>query len=193
MLQKSPWRPAFALLMLVIALAACGGRPHVFGGTELAPPRPAPDLNLVDQHGQPFALGSQKGNLALIYFGYTHCPDVCPATLGAFAAARRQLGAAAEHVRFIFITVDPSRDTPEVLRTYLAQIDPAIVGLTGTPAAIARAEHDYGVYAAGERLDAVTHTDRIFLIDRAGNWRRLYPFDVEPTVLAADARALLDV
>lgn len=185
-------RQLLALLVLACALASCSVRPHTFSGTEIAPPRPAPNLNLIDQNGQPFSLASQHGNVVLLYFGYTHCPDVCPATLGTFAATRRQLGAAAEHARFIFITVDPSRDTPEVLRAYLARIDPAIVGLTGTPSGIAGATHEYGVYSAADRLSAFTHTDRIFLIDKSGSWRRLYGFDVDPAVLAADVRALVD-
>lgn len=180
-----------ALAALALVLVSCG-QPHVFGGTEIISPGPAPELALIDQYGQPFSLRAHPGKLALLYFGYTHCPDVCPATLGTFAAARRLLGAAADNAQFIFITVDPSRDTPETLRAYLARIDPAIIGLTGAPDAIAGAEHNYGVFAAADRLSAVSHTDRIFLIDRASIWRRLYNFDVEPAVLAADIQALLD-
>jgi protein SCO1/2 len=175
---------------LVAVLVSCG-RPHVFSGTEITPPRRAPEIALIDQNGQPFSLNAQRGNLVLLFFGYTHCPDVCPATLGTFAATQRQLGAAAEHVRFIFITVDPDRDVPAELRAYLMRVDPAIIGLTGTTVAIARAARAYGVYSAVDRLNAVTHTNRIFLIDRAGDWRLLYPSDVDPAVLAADVRALL--
>ena len=107
--HQSPWRLAVVLPALILALASCG-QPHTFGGTTIAPARPAPEINLIDQNSQPFSLGAQQGNVVLLFFGYTHCPDVCPATLGTFAVARRQLGSAADHVRFIFITVDPDRD-----------------------------------------------------------------------------------
>jgi len=191
MRQTSPWWSRVVLVALITVLVSCG-RPHVFSGTAITPPRRAPEIALIDQNGQPFSLNAQQGNVVLLFFGYTHCPDVCPATLGTFAATHRQLGAAAEHVRFVFITVDRNRDVPAELRTFLMRVDPAIIGLTGTTAAIARAARDYGVYSAVDRLNAVAHTDRIFLIDRAGDWRLLYSSDVDPAVLAADVRALLD-
>jgi protein SCO1/2 len=187
---RKRWCVPLLLIALAGVLAACGG-PHVFGGTAITPPSPAPELDLIDQNGQPFSLSAQRGNVALLFFGYTHCPDICPATLGTFAAARRQLGSAAEHVRFIFVTVDPDRDVPAELRAYLARVDPAIIGLTGTHAAIAQAERAYGVYSAVDRLGAATHTDRIFLIDPQGNWRILYTSDVDAAALAGDVRALL--
>jgi len=189
MVRKLRLRRPGAVLALALLLASCG-RPHVFGGTALAPPVRAPEINLVDQNGLPFSLRAQQGHVALLFFGYTNCPDVCPATLGTFALARRQLGSAADGVRFIFITVDPARDVPAALNAYLMHVDPSIIGLTGAPADIAQAERAFGVYAAADRLNA-THTDRIFLIDRDGDWQRLYPSDVDPAALVADVRALL--
>ena len=178
----------------LLLLAACGA-PHSFSGTELTPREPAPAITLTDQQGQTFSLSAQRGKVVLIYFGYTACPDICPATLGTFQAVRRQLGDAADDVRFVFVTVDPQHDTPDVLRAYLDGIDPAIVGLTGSPAAIAQVTRAYGVYAAAhpDATDghSVEHTDRIFVVDRAGDWRLLYGFDVAPSKLVDDLRALL--
>ena len=186
---------SITLIVLLVTLASCGA-PHTFNGTELTPREPAPDIALTDQHDRPFSLSAQRGRVVLLYFGYTHCPDVCPATLGTFKAVRQQLGDAAGDVRLVFVSVDPERDTPAVLRDYLDRIDPAIVGLTGSHAAIGQIIRAYGVYAAADAAGAasghsVAHTERIFVIDRAGDWRLLYPFDVNPAILVDDLRALL--
>jgi protein SCO1/2 len=109
---------------------------------------------------------------------------------------RRQLGAAADDVRFVFITVDPERDTPAALQAYLAHVDPTIVGLTGSRDALAQVARAYGVYSAAHPSLAdgdhtIAHTDRIFLIDRVGEWRVLYRADVDPSALVDDIRAVL--
>jgi protein SCO1/2 len=186
----------WAWLFLGLSLLSGCGRPHTFGGTELKPAAPASEIALTDQYGKSFSLSAQRGKVVLMYFGYTACPDVCPATLGTFKSVRQQLGSAADNLRLVFITVDPDRDTPDVLRAYLGRVDPAILGLSGPRDALAAAAKAYGVhFAVNPALDptghSVEHTDRIFAVDRAGNWRVLYTADVEPSVLAADVQALL--
>src|SRR5438128_2328352 len=107
MKAKRHLRPAglrrlrIALIVLFVMLASCGA-PHTFSGTELTPREPAPEIALTDQHEQPFSLSTQRGRVVLLYFGYTHCPDVCPATLGTFKAVRQQLGDAAGDIRLVF-------------------------------------------------------------------------------------------
>ena len=97
----------------------------------------APDFTLTDQNGHPYTLSARRGRPVALFFGYTHCPDVCPTTLQALALAKRKLGAAGETFDVALITVDPKRDTPAVLKRYVHLFDPAFSGLTGSAAELA--------------------------------------------------------
>ena len=113
----------------------------------LAPRGPlAPDFTLTDQDGRPYRLADQLGHPVALFFGYTHCPDVCPTTLAALARAKKQLGAAGAHFAVVFVTVDPHRDTPAVVRRYVRLFDPTFVGLTGTPAQLEPVYTAYHIY-----------------------------------------------
>jgi protein SCO1 len=173
-------------------------RPYTFRGSPVDPPMPAPDFALNDQHEQPFRLSDQRGKLVLLFFGYTNCPDVCPTTLAQFSQVRTQLGSQAQKVRFVFITIDPERDTPERMKTYLDGIDQNIVGLSGSQADLESAWRAYGVYhqqqsdsSAGNSLDVIEHSAPVYLVDARGNLRLTYP--PVPTVgdLLQDIRYLL--
>ncbi|RPI23873.1 MAG: SCO family protein, partial [Chloroflexota bacterium] len=125
-------------LVLVVGIGAyLKLKPYRYQGSLIEPPLAAADIRLTDQDGQPFTLSEQvdaggRRKVAVIFFGYTHCPDVCPTTLAEFNKIKSQLGDQSGRVSFIFVTVDPQRDTPEQLRTHLANFDPTFVGLTGT-------------------------------------------------------------
>src|SRR5690606_29497431 len=108
-----------------VVLAYRGRQTPALHGRLLEPLRAAPALVLTDQRGEPFRLSDHRGRALLLFFGYTTCPDVCPATLGTFSQVRRALGADADRVEFLFVTVDPERDTPDRLREYLSHFDPA--------------------------------------------------------------------
>jgi protein SCO1/2 len=156
----------------------------------MTPPYPAPEIQLIDQRNQPFRLSDLRGQAVLIYFGYTHCPDECPRAMATFKQLRAELGSAGKNaqsakVSFAFVTVDPARDTPAVIGTFLDQFDPQIVGLTGTADRLASVWQAYGVYQE-ENTGQVSHTDRIFLIDPRGQVRALYPNDVSAPDLLAD-------
>lgn len=171
-------------------------RPYVFQGSLIDPAVPAQDFTLIDQYGQPFELGDQRGKVILMFFGYTHCPDVCPLTLADFKQIKSRLGEAAEHVRFVFITVDPGRDTRERIKEYLSNFDPEIVGLTGEGHALEHVWQDYGVYQAHDEPDdhdndSVEHSTRVYAIDKRGNLRVTYPFGMEREKIYQDVYHLV--
>ena len=147
---------------------------------------------LTDQNGKPRSDRDFRGRWMLLYFGYTYCPDVCPTTLAKVASALQKLGPAAEKIAPVFITIDPARDTPSVLKTYLAQFDPRFVGLTGTEAQIAKVAHSYRVYFAKHPLDggnyAMDHSSVIYLIDPNGNFVKAYDDETGVPALAADLK-----
>lgn len=186
------------LLLIIVGwlLAAC--QSYEFKGTAYPDPQPAPDFDLVDTQGQPFRLSAQQGRVVLLFFGYTHCPDVCPITLGEAKQIIAGLGGEAERVTFSFITVDPERDTPEALQQYVSTFDPAIVGLTGQPEKLAAVRADYGIFAekethAGSAVDYVmSHTARVFLVDAQGRLRLSYAFGTPAGDIVQDIRHLLN-
>ncbi|MEM1944781.1 MAG: SCO family protein, partial [Nitrososphaerota archaeon] len=112
-----------------------------------------PDFTLVDQYGREFTLSSVKGKVIMIYFGYTHCPDVCPLVLTKFKQLISALGADADKVALLFITTDPDRDTPEAMRSYIQHYSDRIVGLGGDPARVYEVLEKYNVYAAKGEVD----------------------------------------
>lgn len=158
--------------------------------------------SLVDQNGATVTDRTFDGRLKLVLFGFTHCPDICPTGLAAVGAARDQLGDKADEVQPIFVSVDPERDTPQVLRDYLASF-PGIVGLTGTPEAVAVAARAYRVYAAKVAADGgavaegasdyvVDHTALIYLMGRRGEYLGFFKIGASPDEIAAALRPLLD-
>ncbi|HZD04150.1 MAG TPA: SCO family protein [Longimicrobiales bacterium] len=160
----------------------------------LAASFPAPDLHLTDQRGRAFALEPGDG-VAVVFFGYTHCPDVCPLTLASLARAVESLGPEGSSVQVVFVTVDPARDTPERLAEYLASFDPRFVGLTGTEDEIAAASAAWGVYRdvppAGGTDYAVDHSARSYVVDRDGLVRATFATDVDAEGMARTLRRLL--
>lgn len=169
---------------------------YTYQGSLIDPPVPAADFELTDQYGTPFRLDDQRGNIVLIFFGYTNCPDVCPVTLSDFMAIKKQLGEQADNVKFVFITVDPERDRQEILQNYLQRFDPEFIGLSGDRAELEGVWKDYGVYQERQETGSaigylVDHTARVYAIDKSGNWRLTYPFGMETKKLLQDLKQLL--
>lgn len=171
-------------------------RPYTYQGSLIEPPVPAPDFELVDQDGQLFSLSEHKDKVILIFFGYTHCPDVCPVTLTDFKKIKAQLGNQSKDVIFLFITTDPERDTTEQLMNYLKNFDPEFIGLTDERSAMEPIWQDYGVYQAKvESGDPdnylVDHSARTYIIDKNGGLRLTYLFGTGSEVIAEDVAHLL--
>jgi protein SCO1/2 len=145
-------------------------------------------FRLTDQNGRTVTEQDFKGAPFLVFFGFTHCPDVCPTTLFEVSEILRTLGPDAARVRVAFITVDPERDTPTALKDYLSSFDPHMEGLTGDPAAIAAVAKAYRVYYKKVPLDegyTMDHTAIVYLMDKDGNF--VSPFNLKRTAEAAAA------
>jgi protein SCO1/2 len=149
-------------------------------------------FTLVDQDGKTITDRDLKGRPYLVFFGYTHCPDVCPTTLFEISEVLRALGSDANQTRALFVTVDPERDTPPVLKDYLSSFDPHLRGMTGDAAQIAAIEKSYRVYAKkapGTNGDySMDHTALVYLMDKQG--RFVAPFNMRrsPQDAAKDLR-----
>jgi len=180
----------------IAALLACNTSGPQFNGITFEPAEPAPALTLPRADGSTFDLKAQRGSAVLIFFGYTHCPDVCPTTLADWKKVKRGLGADSSRVRFVFISVDPDRDTPKIAQDYAAGFDPTFIGLSGDSAQIERAKTLFHVESFKEHIKsangyAVTHSSSVFAVDPRNRMRLLYQFDMPPDKVVADLKLLL--
>lgn len=181
--------------MVAIAVATYGTDPPTLrAGYAYADPRAAPALDLTDQDGDPFRLTDLRGRPVLVYFGYTHCPDVCPATIGTL---NKVIAATPTPLRVALVTVDPERDSVESMASYVRYLSSEFIGLTGSPAEIRAAADGYGVTYA--RIDttsasgyAMAHTAELYLIDARGRLRSHYPFGIEHQEIVNDLAILAD-
>ena len=152
------------------------------GGMVVSNPRQIPDYALVDMNGQPFKLSQLKGRSVLIFFGYTFCPDVCPLTLAELKQIKALLGPNAADVAVLYISVDPERDSPEVLKRYIGAFDPDFLSATGDIETVRRFATEFG--AAFEKQKPagtsasylVAHTSFTYLLGRDGRWRMTFAF-----------------
>ena len=181
---------ACMLLSAVHATDADGLKAGVFN-----PPREAPDFSLRGSDGAALTLSRYRGKVVVLGFGYTSCPNVCPATLAVLAQAQRRLGPLAAQVQVIYLTVDPERDSSERLKQYLDAFDPSFVGGTGSAAQMAAVRASYGVSAerVGSGKDyGVAHSSFIYLISRDGKLRALMPFGHKADDYVHDISLLLN-
>jgi protein SCO1 len=165
--------------MMLVALAGClsSGLVRSAETFRLAQwPRsmPVPDFQLVDNDAVPRRLSDYRGKITIIFFGFTHCPDVCPATFVKLAQAMKELGALADRVQVLFVTLDPDRDTSAALKSYVAYFDPRFVGLTGSNAQINAAASSFSVHyakvAQGNEY-SIDHSSGIYVCDGTGRLR----------------------
>lgn len=180
------------LLLLLAARPLLFGEPRFFG-TAYDPPMPAPEFALVDHEGNEARLQQFRGRPVLLFFGYTHCPDVCPLTLSALTRALRAEGTDLADVQVLLVTVDPERDTPAALNRYVHRFGPHVSGLTGEADVLQRLRSEFGAYAGpghGAARHTMGHTDAVFGIDRQGRLRVLIHPDAPPEHLRHDLRAL---
>ncbi|PDV99247.1 SCO family protein [Candidatus Chloroploca asiatica] len=188
---------SFILLgMVLLMLTACGPSAPQFRGTVLEPAEPAFDFTLIDEQGQPFTLSEQKGQVVVLFFGFTMCPDICPAALADLSVVSRELGADAEAIQVALVSLDPERDTSERLQQYVTAFDPRFKGLRGDEATLAPILKSYGVYSEQRELPnsamgyTIDHSGFIYAIDKAGNWRILFAHGTAVEDITADLRLL---
>jgi protein SCO1/2 len=185
------------LALVVLAAGAWAlWRPHRFSGMLADPRASAPDFVLTDETGQPFALSALRGQWVLLTFGYTTCPDVCPVTMAFLRQARERLGEDGEATRVVFVSVDPARDTPEVMGRYVAQFGEQNKGLTGSPEAVAAAAAAYGVKYEIRDIETaigylVNHSAYVYVLDPDFRLTLTFPFGVRPEEMAADLETLM--
>jgi len=191
-------RAALVLLAMLWLIAACDSPSSgpSFQSTDITGANLGRTFQLVDHDGNPRSLTDFRGNVVVVFFGFTHCPDVCPTTLAELAQARKKLGAAGERMQVVMITVDPERDTPEVLKQYVTSLDPSFVGLTGTPDAIAQTAKEFKVFfqkspGSAPNSYSVDHSSGSFVFDPQGRVRLLVPYGKGADVFVHDIEQLL--
>jgi protein SCO1/2 len=155
-----------------------------------------PDFTLTASTGERLSLSDLRGKVLLIYFGYTFCPDSCPTTMAELKKVPEALGDRANEAQVLMISIDPERDTPEVLRDYLAHFHPSFIGLTGTPEETQAVAALFDVYVNKHEGTAATgylvdHTASVLAIDKGGALRLLYPYDTPGEDIASDVRVLV--
>lgn len=188
-----------ALALLTAGVAALAGgcdRLTPWQGLEVTPPRPVPAFTFTQADGRPVSTAPQPGRPLVVFFGYTHCPDVCPTTLADWVRVRDRLGDAGDRVRFLFVSVDPARDTPAVAAAYAARFSPAFTGVSGDSATTAAILQAFGATAVPEPATGasgylVSHSSQLFLVDDQGRLVAMYPFGRGWDALAADLEKLL--
>ena len=189
-------RHALTTLIAATALAACGERKPQFSAVDLTGADYAKDFQLPDTEGRVRSLQEFRGKAVVVFFGFTQCPDVCPTTLAEIAQAKQLLGPDGAKVQGIFVTVDPERDTPEVLKAYMANFGPDFVALRGSPEQLAAVAKDFKVYykkVEGKTPGSYTmdHSAASFVYDPQGRLRLYSRYGSGPQALANDIKQLL--
>ena len=197
-----------ALLIFIILQALTGPSVHddtvdstapSYAGTAYEPPVQLDDFTFPATTGDELSLSDLRGRYVLMFFGYTHCPDVCPTTLAEFRLAKAELEEAlAQEVTFLFVSVDGPRDTTEVITSFLNRFDPDFLGMSGDDETLQRIAPQYGLFyerqtdTGSEAAYLVDHTGRSFLIDREGRLRVSYAYGTDSDVLADGIRRLMN-
>ena len=191
------------VLAALAALAATGcdkllpGSTTPFNGVDITGSDLGPDFRLTDHNGKERTLADFRGKVVALFFGYTHCPDVCPTTLSDMANALQSLGPDAPRVQVLFATLDPKRDTAELLKNYVPAFNPTFLGLRGDAAAQAKVTKDFKIYAAerpGKTPESYTvdHSAQTLVFDTRGKLRLMLPYGTPGDKIASDFRILLN-
>lgn len=191
------WR-LVALVAVAVALTSCGNSTpeERFQGSDVSGAPWGRDFHLVDPTGNLRSLADYRGKVVMLFFGYTNCPDECPATLAKMAQVVDRLGADGKRVQGLFVAVDPARDTPQVLARFVASFHPTFVGLTADPASIAATARDFKVYFAAQPPGpdggyTVDHSSGIFVFDARGRLRILMSQAIGVDAMVHDLRLLV--
>jgi protein SCO1/2 len=189
-------RRLFISLLAVFVLAACSPEKPTFNGIDITGADYAKGINLTDHNGQARSLSDFKGKVVVVFFGYTQCPDVCPTTMTELVEVKRLLGANGDKLQGVFVTVDPARDTPELLKAYMTNFDPTFVAFIPTPEQLAAVAKDFKIYYKkqdGKTLTSYTmdHSAGSYVFDTQGHVRLYSRYGSGAQVLAQDIQTLL--
>lgn len=180
-------------LSLLMAASIAQAAEPLKSGT-FSPARVAPEIARQAADGRDFRLSTLRGKVVVLEFGFTHCQAICPASLALLAQARQKLGANADRLQVVFISVDPERDTPARLKDYLARFDKSFIGLTGTSEQMAAIRKDYGITATrvptGPDSYQMGHSSYLYFIDKKGMLRALMPFGRPADEIVHDVNVL---
>jgi protein SCO1/2 len=192
---------ALILAALLAALAACGPAEAPipepkFLATDITGAPWGRDFKLTDHNGRMRTLADFRGKVVAIFFGYTHCPDVCPTTLSDFAMAIRELGVDGERVQVLFVTVDPARDTADLLAQYVPSFNPTFLGMYTDPASLAELAREFKVVyqkssVKGPAEYLIDHSAGTYVFDSQGRLRLHIAYGTGPAAIAQDLRVLL--
>jgi protein SCO1 len=185
------------LCLMLACLSACQPpSKEAFEGTDITGADFASGLALTDHHGKATNLTTFKGKVVVLFFGYTHCPDVCPTTMSELAQAMKLLGKDADRVQVLFVTLDPARDTPDVLAKYVPYFDPRFLGLSGSESQIADTARNFKISASKQAPDArgnysIDHSAGIYVYDQQGKIRLYINYGTPAAAIAHDLRLLM--
>lgn len=187
---------AYVLVAGLMALAACSPKPVQFKNTDITGSALTADFQLQDLDGKTVTKADYAGKLLVLFFGFTQCPDVCPTTLQNMAEVMKRLGKDADRVAVVFVTLDPQRDRPEILKAYVPQFNPAFSALTGSDEQIANAAKGLRIFyqkVEGKTETSYTfdHTASSYVVDAKGVLRLLLRHAASPDDIASDLKALI--
>lgn len=186
------------LVLLLTLLGACkpASQQNQFSATDVTGAQFAQTLNLTDHTGKPRTLEDFKGKVIALFFGYTHCPDVCPTTMTDLKQSMKLLGDDADQVQVLFVTLDPERDTQQVLAQFIPAFDKRFIGLYGTQEQTTAVTEEFKIFASkvengGKSGYTIDHSAGLYLYDKSGKIRLYVDYGTKPDVLAADIKKLL--
>ena len=185
------------MLLILLTLVACKPSTNAtFHATDISGADFAATLNLTDHTGKPRSLADFHGKVIAVFFGYSHCPDVCPTTMTDLKNAMKILGSDAENVQVLFVTLDPERDTQQALASFVTAFDQRFIGLYGSQSEIATVTQTFKIFAAkvensGRSGYTIDHSAGLYLYDRQGKLRLYADYGTKPEALAADMKQLM--
>lgn len=185
MKYKSVWKNIILLITLLVFVTGCAPSYH---GAAISPVSPAADINMTDQNGHTFQLSALRGKVVLVFFGFLNCPDECPLTMAHLSQAMKSLGNRSQDVQVVMVSTDPIRDSSQAMKDYLANFDPAFLGITGTLDQLKPIWDDWDVVV----LDGgATHSDYTYVVDKSGNLVLTFDPEMTPDDIASDLNKLL--
>jgi protein SCO1/2 len=181
-------RTLYLFVLFSFALSSCSLSKPAFKGELAKPVTSAPEISLPDQHGNPFKLSDMRGQVALVFFGFTNCVDECPLAMAHMKLAREMLAERASDVQVVLVSTDPVRDTPQAMQDFLGKFDPAFLGIPGSLEDLTKIWNAYDVVVldGGE-----THSSLTYVIDKQGDLRLKLDAEASPEDIASDLEILL--